>query len=61
MDWVTGALVPFDDTARVIGAWTFASHFIQAVAMLGILIVEALHEQTGVEIRTAVARIMYPA
>ena len=61
LDWVTGALVPFDDTARVIGARTFASHFIQAVAMLGVLIVEALHEQTGVEIRTAVARIMYSA
>ena len=61
LDRVTGALVPFDDTARVIGARTFASHFIQAVAMLGVLIVEALHEQAGVEIRTAVARIMYSA
>ncbi len=62
LDRVTGALVPFDDTTLTsyrcsdlcIPLYTSSSHAY-------VLIVEALHEQAGVEIRTAVARIMYSA
>ena len=61
LDRVACPFVLFDDTAGVVGARPFASHFVEAIPMLGVFVVEALHEEAGVEVGTAVAGVVHAA
>src|SRR5512139_3189891 len=55
LDRVADAVVPADDAAGVVGNGAPASHLVQAVAALRVLVVERLDEESGVVVRPAVA------
>ncbi len=55
------AVVPAGDAAVVVRHRTSASHLVQAVPALGVLVVQGLDEQARVVIRTPVATVVDPA
>ena len=58
---VAHPLVPFDDGARVEGVGALAAHLVEAIPLLGILIVEGLDKKPGIEGRPAVAGVVNAA
>src|ERR1035441_8868139 len=60
-DAVFNTFVPLDYRAGVIGNRTTASHFVQAIALARILIVERLDEQAGIVVSPTVAGVVHAA
>ena len=58
LDREADAVVPAHYTASVVGDRATTAHFVEAIALLGILVIKALDKQPSVVIRTTVARVV---
>src|SRR4051812_10061744 len=58
---VTGPVVPADRAAGIVGRRPAAADFVEAVALLRVLVVEALDEQPRIVVGSAITRVVHPA